>query len=301
MTIDDLAAAAAERPDDAAAVQAWLEALGPDAARATALLPPLEAPFKIEREVRKHGVVARLEVSCADSGVAATRERFVVALRELLALPSLRLVQKLVISLRGLGDDDDLQPLVDALAAAPPSLRQLTLLCRNARNASAGRCDLGDLWGRLPRLVEVEVRCAATCLGDLPARLEALLVHGPLDDAALRALAAARLPSLARLQLALGKQRAELVAPLLAGDGVPALRDLYFDGAADADGVCHRMSAALAARLEDLSFENSGLTDIGAELLAEKPLKLRWLRLEGCGLSRDVRKLVEPLTEELTI
>ncbi|MEV7087707.1 STM4015 family protein [Streptomyces sp. NPDC093085] len=125
--------------------------------------------------------------------------------------------------------------------------------------------------------------------------LRALRVEsGGLPPEAARQIAAAELPSLERLELWLGDEEygggttPGDLAPLLRGEGKPALRHLGIQNSPDQDAFAAALAAApVVARLDSLSLSMGALTDTGAAALLDgRPLAhLRELDLSHHFLS----------------
>ncbi|MEU5882181.1 STM4015 family protein [Spirillospora sp. NPDC047279] len=128
--------------------------------------------------------------------------------------------------------------------------------------------------------------------------LEVLRLEGSgLSGATVRAVAACDLPALRHLELWLGGRvyggSAEIgdVAPLLAGERLPALRHLGLRNSDMQDEIAAMVAAApVVAGLESLSLSLGTLTDAGAEaLLIGQPLThLRGLDLHHAYLSETM-------------
>ncbi|MGK5444473.1 STM4015 family protein [Micromonospora sp. URMC 105] len=164
--------------------------------------------------------------------------------------------------------------------------------------------DITPLLAAYPSLEVLRVRGAQGLRLD-PVRhtgLRELVVEsGGLPGAVSRAVGECELPALARLDLWLG--RAEYggdstvadLAPVLAGDNLPALRHLALCNAEIADAVAVAVATApVVPRLEVLDLSMGVLTDEGAEaLLAGRPLThLRRLDLHHHYLSEQCRERV---------
>ncbi|MEV7277521.1 STM4015 family protein [Streptomyces sp. NPDC093111] len=164
--------------------------------------------------------------------------------------------------------------------------------------------DVGPLLAAYPRLRELGVR-GGNGLAFPPVRHTALrtlvLESGGLGADVVRGVAASELPALERLELWLGTEEygadatpADL-APLLAGDRLPALRRLGLRNSHLQDEVAAAVAAApVVARLEELDLSMGVLTDKGAEaLLAGRSLThLRRLGLAHHYLSAQTAERV---------
>nr|WSX78447.1 STM4015 family protein [Streptomyces sp. NBC_00899] len=168
-----------------------------------------------------------------------------------------------------------------------------------------------------PRLQELGVRGGADLvLG--PVRhehLRTLAVEScGLPAGVVRAVAASDLPALEYLELWLGVPEcggnaavADL-APLLAGERLPALRHLGLRNSALQDGIAGAVATApVVARLASLDLSLGALGDEGAAaLLAGQPLThLSWLDLHhhfiGAATARQLRDALEPAGVEVDL
>ncbi|MFA1543960.1 STM4015 family protein [Actinomadura monticuli] len=143
--------------------------------------------------------------------------------------------------------------------------------------------DVSPLFDAFPGLEHFEVR-GSDGLGLEPlrgARLRTLRFEATLLPAeVVRAVADSDLPALRHLDMWLGINdldgcsQVDDLAPILAGDRLPALRRLGLENAAAQDRIAEAVAdAPVLARLESLSLALGTLTDTGAEaLLAGRPL-----------------------------
>ena len=181
--------------------------------------------------------------------------------------------------------DAVLDCLVAARESVPGAARAVP-----RRHHPGGERDLLDLpgpghrsAGSLPR--PHGIRGSGFGTAEFPAvrheRLEKLTIQtGGLPAAVVRGVAAADFPALTHLELWLGTPNydgdAEIadLAPILAGDRLPALRHLGLRNSEIQDDVCAALAAApVVARLESLDVSLGILTDTGAAaLLGGQPL-----------------------------
>ncbi|MGW1742848.1 STM4015 family protein [Nocardia sp. NPDC001965] len=175
----------------------------------------------------------------------------------------------------------------------------------------------GQLTGLLnafPELTEIVVRGSEQL--SFPAvrheRLKKLTIQtGGLPATVVRELAAGDFPALTHLELWLGTPNyhgdAEIadLAPILAGDRLPALRHLGLRNSEIQDEVCAALAAApVVARLESLDLSLGILTDTGAAaLLGGQPLThLKRLDLHYNYLSPEIReRLRETLSPKVEL
>jgi hypothetical protein len=146
--------------------------------------------------------------------------------------------------------------------------------------------DVSPLFEAFPELEHFEVRGSdglsfAPLGGDAGARLRTLRFEAVMLPAGLvRSVADSDLPGLRHLDLWMGDGQmdgfasADDLAPILAGERLPALRRLGLENAAAHDRIAEAVAdAPVVARLESLSLALGTLTDAGAEaLLSGRPL-----------------------------
>nr|WP_062330903.1 STM4015 family protein [Herbidospora sakaeratensis] len=165
--------------------------------------------------------------------------------------------------------------------------------------------DLTPLLTAFPGLERLDLR-GGDGLALTPLRHESLRVLrvecGGLHSSFVRSLAACDLPALEHLELWLGVERyggntsvADL-APILAGDRLPALRHLGLQDSEIQDEIAAAVaSAPVVARLDELDLSMGTLTDAGAEALLDgQPLShLMVLDLHHNFLSDAMAERVE--------
>ncbi|MGW5413922.1 STM4015 family protein [Actinomadura geliboluensis] len=146
--------------------------------------------------------------------------------------------------------------------------------------------DVAPLFEAFPELEHFEVRGSDGLLFPVldaraGARLRTLRFEAAMLPAGIvRSVAECDLPGLRHLDLWLGGGQADWVAslddlaPILAGERLPALRRLGLENASGHDRIAEAVAdAPVVARLESLSLALGTLTDAGAEaLLAGRPL-----------------------------
>ncbi|MFD3481535.1 STM4015 family protein [Streptomyces sp. NPDC058665] len=198
----------------------------------------------------------------------------------------------------GMGDDDliDLAPRLTGLEA----LFLGDLEDEQAMISSIYLGDLAPLLAAFPGLTELAVRGGEGL--DFPVsgheNLRVLRVEsGGLPPNAVEQIAAAQLPSLERLELWLGDENygggvtVEQLAPLLAGEGKPALRHLGLQNSFIQDELAAALaSAPVVPQLTSLSLSLGTLSDDGVEaLLQGQPLThLRELDLSHHFISDEM-------------
>ncbi|MFD3525184.1 STM4015 family protein [Streptomyces sp. NPDC058653] len=219
-------------------------------------------------------------------------------------------------------DGDGGLPLDDLIGLAPrlTSFEALFLGDLEDEQAMISTIYLGDLAPLLeafPGLRELAVRGGDGL--DFPVSghegLRALRVEsGGLPPSAIEHLGAARLPSLERLELWLGDENygggvtVEQLAPLLTGEGKPALRHLGLQNSFIQDELASAIaSAPVVPQLTSLSLSMGTLSDDGVEALLQgqplthlreldlshhfisDPMMLRiWTELEPAGVRVDL-------------
>ncbi|MEU8345251.1 STM4015 family protein [Spirillospora sp. NPDC048832] len=199
-------------------------------------------------------------------------------------------VTHLVIGFWGF-DCEQFDPVEALLAAADRLPRLRALFLGDIRDwdlhlSWIRHTDVSPLFGAFPELEHFEVRGSeglrfAPLDGPAGARLRTLRFEAAaLPDEIIRAVAESDLPGLRHLDLWLGGGQEEWgafrddLAPILAGERLPALRRLGLENAASHDRIAEAVAdAPVVGRLESLSLALGTLTDAGAEaLLAGRPL-----------------------------
>nr|WP_241671837.1 STM4015 family protein [Streptomyces sp. IB2014 016-6] len=198
----------------------------------------------------------------------------------------------------GMSDDDliNLAPRLTGLEA----LFLGDLEDEQAMLSTISHCDVAPILAAYPGLRELAVRGGDGL--DFPVsghqQLRVLRVEsGGLPPHAAEHIAAARLPSLERLELWLGDENygggatVEQLAPLLTGEGKPALRHLGLQNSFIQDELASALaSAPVVPQLTSLSLSMGALSDDGVEaLLQGQPLThLRELDLSFHFISHEM-------------
>lgn len=220
----------------------------------------------------------------------------------LLGLPTARFIQELWLGPFDHGGADQYQEIVEELLSEPrPMLRQLTIGVADGFLADSSWSDAGELYRLaelLPALRRLEARVGHVELSTLdhPHLEELILQIENCSAAHLKAVVSASWPSLQRLDLLLSSFTLESsdlrqLGPLLAGERVPELRRLGLSVLGFADELAELLAKApILERLEVLDLSHGGLTDGGAEVIAEHAD--RFAHLARLDLSRNM------LTEE---
>ena len=206
-------------------------------------------------------------------------------LRTLLALPSARFLRELVLGIFDFEGDNDYQVMLDVMAEAGPrpALRTLFIGDTNSEEqeiswTAAGR--LATIRDLHPHLQDLKIRAGKMDLeGGLEyPRLRSLVIHsGGLAGANTRAIAAASLPALERLEVWFGQKgyggdtTVDDLEPILSGDRLPRLTHLGLMNAEFTDALCDRIATApILKRLRSLDLGMGVLTDDGARALAAR-------------------------------
>jgi len=187
-----------------------------------------------------------------------------------------------------------LQPVIDRLAAAPPTLVALRLgISTKDADLSHEIGELGGIWRAQPRLARLVVEDGALGLGVVASRSLRELVLRPttLTTGNLRSLAEASLPALEHLELWLEHDdgygyphrdrdrwaqrrprcsiRLEEVHHLLGSLRWPSLRHLHIANTTLGDALCDVLvRSPLRHQLTSLALTRGRITDAGAALLA---------------------------------
>ncbi|TKK89343.1 leucine-rich repeat domain-containing protein [Herbidospora galbida] len=221
-------------------------------------------------------------------------------------------VRALVIGCWEQAYDTDSSAIVNLLAENAkrfPALRAIFLGAIQSEEAEISwiqQSDVTALLTAFPQLERLEVR-GGTGLALSPVRHENLRVlrfeTGGLPAEVVRAVAASDLPALEHLDLWLGIDNyggdstvADL-APILAGDRLPALKHLGLQDSDHQDEIAAAVAAApIVARLDVLSLAMGTLGDEGAEaLLSGQPLS----HLKVLDLRHNY--VTDPLAERLRV
>ncbi|WP_062433118.1 STM4015 family protein [Herbidospora daliensis] len=207
--------------------------------------------------------------------------------------------------------EESSQAIVEKLAANAhllPGLRGLSLGHVDPELCEISWIQLSDLTPLLtafPGLERLDLR-GSDGLALTPLRHESLRVLrvecGGLQSSFVRSVAACDLPALEHLELWLGVERyggntsVVDLAPILAGDRLPALKHLGLQDSEIQDEIAAAVaSAPVVARLDELDLSMGMLTDVGAEALLDgQPLShLRLLDLHHNFLSEAMAERVE--------
>jgi uncharacterized protein (TIGR02996 family) len=240
------------------------------------------------------------------AGFVESAELWLEGLIELTAHPAGLVPRELVVHGRLL-----LQPVIDHLVRMPPTLRSLRLEGgRQGMREGPVIWGVTALWQAQPRLTQLTVQDGELELGNVASSClrELVLRPGTLTADHLRALAAASLPALERLELwfehdvtwgrehdegnrwDFGDPRCAIglhdVRVLLATAQLPALRDLRLVNTTLGDGLCDIVAdSPLAPQLRRLALNRSTITTAGAAVLGQH--RARFARLEELDLDRN--------------
>ncbi|NEA44077.1 leucine-rich repeat domain-containing protein [Streptomyces sp. SID11385] len=225
-------------------------------------------------------------------------------------------VRALVVGSWGEAYESSSAPVLEKLLehrAELPALRALFLGDMTSEDAEISwiqQSDVTALFTDFPRLEELGIR-GGSALALSPVRHEKLrkltIETGGLPAAVVRSVGASDFPALTHLELWLGTDEyggdstiADL-APLLAGERLPALTHLGLLDSEDQDLVAEAVATApVVARLDSLDLSLGVLSDRGAEaLLAAAPrlTHLRSLDLHYNFLTDEVRERLRTALE----
>lgn len=239
---------------------------------------------------------------CWSPGARGTARREVVeALEALLALPSSRFLRHLAIEPSPYHGGADFRPLLRVVegSARPPPLRSL-FVGRSGPVPDAGG-ELGPIAGVLrayPGLRHLTLRAGEIKLGELHhAELRAFGIESSqLTRKNLADLRAAAGPRLERLEISFqararpARCAARDLAPLLDGEGLPALRHLGLRDCPFADEAVRALAdSRLLPRLASLDLSGGALSGAGVAAMERARLAfshLGWLELDRNQLPR---------------
>ncbi|MDX6330612.1 MAG: hypothetical protein QOI83_2995 [Streptomycetaceae bacterium] len=207
---------------------------------------------------------------------------------------------------------------VQLLAAARDRLTALqAVFLGDVEGEEAEQCDVTPVLDAYPALRELGIRGGAglrfPAVRHASLRTLGIEADG-LPAEVVRGVAASELPALEYLELSLGAEEcggdytADDLAPILAGDGLPALRHLGLAHSDLQDEIAIAVSSApVVARLQSLDLSLGTLGDEGVEALLEGvPLThLEWLDLRseyiGADTAQRIRKALEPQGVEVDL
>ncbi len=248
----------------------------------------------------KRGFIDSLRLSHDSYGDEDFEGKLVDILRDVLAHPSGRFVSSITFVFNGDPNEDNLQDLIDFLAAsAPPTLRKLHFgdfeYCGPSDETATGNTeiswygigDLSKLWKAVPNLRklitqsgsdESAISGTALALGkiDLPSLQHAEFRTGGLAAENARAIANAKIPNIERLDIWYGVDSyggdatVDDAAPLLARTDLPKLKHLGLKNAVFTDElIAMLVDSPLIKQLETLDISMGCLSDAGATLIAD--------------------------------
>jgi uncharacterized protein (TIGR02996 family) len=229
--------------------------------------------------------------------------------RAFLALPSTHLLQELTLGLwRDSGGQAPYGGFAKALAQQTlPSLRKLHVAdFQYPDQTEMSWTELGNwssVWPAVPSLRELILQGGSVKLGAiaLPELRSFEVRTGGLSKESTRSIAAAQWPKLERLVVWLGSSEygcdatIEDLRPILAGQGIPAVRELGLMNSELTDEICRALvEAPILDQLESLDLSMGLMTDAGAEALAEagpRLCKLRALNVSQNYLEDGISRL----------
>jgi uncharacterized protein (TIGR02996 family) len=255
----------------------------------------------------------------------------------LLAHPSGMVLEKLTVTMNMLDDGMYFDPVLKAIAQhGAPALRTLRLgefqqagpggvdNGYDYENSWAGFGDGTAIWAKLPRLENLRIQLnlggystqgITDAIGtfDLPKLKRLEVISGGVNKSCVQSFASGNVPALEYMDLWTGSHNyggdstLDDLAPLLAGDNVPALTHLGIMNCEFADEVVVALARSkILPRLRSVSLAHGMMTDGGAEALAANKaafahldtldLTGNYLRPAGVALVRGICKNV--MTEQ---
>lgn len=209
-------------------------------------------------------------------------------LGQVLEHPSGRYIVEASFQSNGDPNEDNLQSLIDVLAAkAPPTLRKLTFGDNIDQISWHHTGDLGNLWAGVPNLQTLEIETGELEVGTVVApKLErAVIITGGLTASCARGLATAQFPNIQHLEIYYGDPNyggnatIEDVMPLLERGDLAKLRYLGLKNAMFANELARLVPRAKVTQsLETLDLSLGAMTDEGAKYLAESAPALAHLK-----------------------
>lgn len=213
-------------------------------------------------------------------------------LYDLLTEPIARFLQELSLELRG--SETMMDAFIEAVVAAAPPLRRLTLQLTGPSARGVVPCNLEPLWPALHWLKDLvfQAKGVRPRFGSiLSLTLETADLYAPLG-ASLKPLATARWPRLHRLHLEFRDPVLIDALELILDSMEPqALRDLGIhlggDSFSRGDELCHLLpNSRVLPRLKKLDLSSCGITDVGGAALLAHPGAFQ--HLDRLDLSRNL-------------
>jgi uncharacterized protein (TIGR02996 family) len=311
-----LLSAVLAHPDDGASWQvfadwlleqgeAWGEVIGaaargkPDVAKQKAVSQALRGGCDGVEVTWQHGVIDELSLAPMDFD---EEEPMPVVLERFLKHPAGHFVRKLTLGLPPCEDGDiewHMEGLAAALAAAGPLPRlevlDLSPPSEHMDQESWRRVgDVRGIWAAAPNLKELFLRGSSGSDDGTPLKLapivaphleKLVIFSGGLDEAAPQEIGAAKLPSLAHLELMFGTEdygctsTVESLAGILSGKGLPKLKYLGLKNSEwEADLIEAVANSAILPRLEVLDLSMGVLWREGARAIVERATAFEHLK-----------------------
>lgn len=243
----------------------------------------------------RHGFISRVRLSHDSYSDGAFDGSTADILTAVLKHPSARYVAELAFQSNGDPNEDDLQTIIDAIAAAKPaSVRKITFGDNVDQISWHHTGNLGDLWPALPNLRVLEIETGEFEVGKLVApKLErAIFITGGLSQSCGADLARAEFPNIQHLEIYYGDENygagcsiAE-VAPLLARTDLTKLTYLGLKNSEFSDAIAAALGdAPILKTLKTLDLSLGTLTDAGVDALVAHRAALA--HLECLDLTRN--------------
>jgi hypothetical protein len=223
--------------------------------------------------------------------------------------PSGRYVVELAFNTNGESiEDDDLQPLIDAIAKhAPPTLRKITFGDNVDQISWHNTGNLGKMWKAVPNLKTFEIESGIFEVGklDVPGLERAIFITGGLSKSSGKAIASANIPKIKHLEICYGQDNyggnctIKEVKPLLDRGDLKNLEYLGLKNSEFSNEIAKAVGGAKIVKgLKTLDLSLGVMTDEGAAHLAAAKDQLKHLQVldltrnyltkKGIALVKDI-------------
>jgi uncharacterized protein (TIGR02996 family) len=265
---------------------------------------------KIHRQafLWRNGFIYRVRLSHDSYSVESFEGQTVDILKQVLAHPSARFATEFAFMSNGDPNEDNLQDLIDALAAdAPPTTRRIILGDNVDQISWHHTGNLEKLWKGVPSLRTIEIETGEFDVGkmDAPSLERAVFITGGLSSACCKNIAKAKIPKIQHLEIYFGSDnyggdsKVEDIASLLARTDLENLRYLGLKNSEFSDDIARALvDAKILAGLKTLDLSLGTMSDEGARALADAKDKLAHLDvldLTRNYLTDEGKKLVKGL------